>query len=67
MLGVESLNLTYALDGSLLQGMAAKGVGGVGGVDDDPAIVQYLDYAVDVAVRIVLFVEFEYHDMLILP
>ena len=49
MLGVHPLDVTYALYGSLLQRMTPEGVGRVGGVDDDSAIVQYLDDAVNVA------------------
>ena len=58
-LGVDTFYLTHALYGTLLQGMAAKGVGGVGGVDDDTALIQYVDDAVDVAARVVLFVELQ--------
>ena len=49
MLGVHPLDVTYALYGSLLQRMTPEGVGRVCGVDDDSAIVQYLDDAVNVA------------------
>lgn len=57
--GVESLDFAHALNGPFLQGMAAKGIGGVGGVDDDSAIIQDVDYAVDIAARVVLCVEFQ--------
>ena len=59
VLGVEPFYLAYALDGPLFQGMASKGIGGVGGVDDDTTLVQYVDDSVDVAARVVLFVEFQ--------
>ena len=59
MLGIKPLDVAHTFDGPFLQGMAAKGIGGVGGVDDDSAIVQDVDNAVNVTARIVLFVEFQ--------
>jgi hypothetical protein len=59
VLGVETLDLAHSFDGTLLEGVAAKGVGGVGGIDDDAATVEYVDYAVEISARVVLFVEFQ--------
>ena len=41
--------------------MATECISRIGGVDDDSAIVQYLDDTVNVAASVVLFVEFQYH------
>ena len=66
MLRVHSLDVAHTLYGPLLQRMAPEGIGRVGGVDDDSALVQYLDDAVNVTACVVLLVEFQYHGIVCL-
>ena len=63
MSGVETLDFAHTFYGPFFQGVASDGIGRVGRVDDDAATVQHLDDAVEIAARVVLFVEFQYHGM----
>ena len=52
---VDAFDAADLFDGPLLQSVAADGIAGVGGVDDNPAVVQYVNNPLQIQ-RVVVFV-----------
>ena len=61
LLRVDALQAADALDGAFLQAVAADGILAVGGIDEETAVVQQVDDALQVGGVVVLVVEFQQH------
>ena len=60
-LRIHALDLADTLYGTLLEGVAAQGIGGIGGIDYHASSVQDVQYAVYVALAGILLIQSYQH------
>ncbi|EGF56840.1 conserved domain protein [Bacteroides fluxus YIT 12057] len=61
LLRIDVLQPADAFDGAFLQSVAADGIHGIGGIDDDSSVIQDIDYPLQVGGIVIFFIKFQKH------